>query len=453
MGPFLMRILALGLVAGAALAQGVQAWLERGERLLSEGAYAEAVAAFEEVLRQDYGQFQAHLGLGVALVRLGRLEEARFAFDQMTRVFPDRYEGHFNLGQVYLRLGEAGKAAEAFAKAAAIAPREEAYLAWSGALLQEGKAREAAAVLERGLSPERSPAYRLALAQALYAAGEREAAVPHLYAALNREPGRAEAWDLLARVLAEVGLTDRARREVERGLEAVQDPKGKALLLLRKGTLVEGPEPLWREALALDPDLWQAAYLLGRRRLEVGDLKEGLRWLQEAYAKGQDPEVALALAAAYLKAKDYANAYRYAKEAGPAGAFLQAQAAQGLGRRQEALKLLEGLASPQALALRGSLLLEEGQGEEAVAALQAAYEATRDPQVGVNLGAALVLVKRFGQAELVLREVLAKDASSAAAWYNLGLALRGLGRQAEADRALRQAAALGSREARALFGR
>lgn len=174
------------------------------------------MAAFEEVLRQDYGQFQAHLGLGVALVRLGRLEEARFAFDQMTRVFPDRYEGHFNLGQVYLRLGEAGKAAEAFAKAAAIAPREEAYLAWSGALLQEGKAREAAAVLERGLSPERSPAYRLALAQALYAAGEREAAVPHLYAALNREPGRAEAWDLLARVLAEVGLTDRARREVER---------------------------------------------------------------------------------------------------------------------------------------------------------------------------------------------------------------------------------------------
>ena len=55
--------------------------------------------------------------------------------------------------------------------------------------------------------------------------------------------------------------------------------------------------------------------------------------------------------------------------------------------------------------------------------------------------------------ELVLREVLAKDPSSAAAWYNLGLALRGLGRQAEADRALRQAAALGSREARALLGR
>ena len=51
------------------------------------------------------------------------------------------------------------------------------------------------------------------------------------------------------------------------------------------------------------------------------------------------------------------------------------------------------------------------------------------------------------------REVLAKDPSSAAAWYNLGLALRGLGRQAEADRALRQAAALGSREARALLGR
>lgn len=37
MGPFLMRILALGLVAGAALAQGVQAWLERGSASFRRG--------------------------------------------------------------------------------------------------------------------------------------------------------------------------------------------------------------------------------------------------------------------------------------------------------------------------------------------------------------------------------------------------------------------------------
>jgi Flp pilus assembly protein TadD len=163
--------------------------------------------------------------------------------------------------------------------------------------------------------------------------------------------------------------------------------------------------------------------------------------------------VALALAAAYLKLGDHKNAYRYAGEAGPPGTFLQAQAAYALGKKEEALKLLEGNETPEAQALRGSILLELGRAEEAVALLRPLYEAGRDPRVGSNLAAGLVALKRYGEAELVLREVLARLPREASAWYNLGLALKALGREGEAERALRQAAALGSKEAQGLLGR
>lgn len=442
---------ALPLLLGMGLALA-QAPLERAEALMRAGDYAQAVLAYEEALAQDYRRLEAHLGLGVALFRLGHLEEARFAFGQMIQVFPDRYEGHFNLGQVYLRLGRPKEAVEAFAKAVELKPTEEAYLGLAGALTQAGQFKEAAEALRRGLTPERTPAYRLALAQALYASGARAEAVPVLYGLLNQEPKTAEGWDLLARILAEEGLKERALRELDRGLRHVEG-KAKARLLLRKALLSPRPEPLLQEAYALDPTLWEAAFLLGQGRLAAGDAKGALTYLLSAYRVSPEPQVALALAGAYLRVGDPKNAYRYAEEAGPPGAFLQAQAAYALGRKAEALALLEGLGTPQAQALRGTLLLELARYEEAQGVLRPLYEAERDPQVGVNLAAALVGLRRFGEAELLLREVLGRFPRQAAAWYNLALALKGLGREAEAERALAQAAALGSQEARALLRR
>jgi tetratricopeptide (TPR) repeat protein len=123
---------------------------------------------------------------------------------------------------------------------------------------------------------------------------------------------------------------------------------------------------------------------LGQARLRAGDARGALTHLLAAYRASPEPEVALALAAAYLKLGDHKNAYRYAGEAGPPGTFLQAQAAYALGKKEEALKLLDGNETPEAQALRGSILLELGRAEEAVALLRPLYEAGRDPRWGAT---------------------------------------------------------------------
>ncbi len=434
------------------LALGFGKSLEEAQALLKEGQYAEASLAFEEILLKDYAQREAHLGLGVALFRAGRLEEARFAFQQMTLLFPEAYEAHYNLGQVLLRLGRFGEAASALRRAAELGGTEEAYLALAAALAQGGQAKEAAEALKQGLGPDRSPAYRLALAQALYGAGERAQAVPFLYEALNREPTLAPAWDLLARVLAEEGLKARALRELDRGLQAVKG-RDRALLLYRKAFLTDNPEPLLKEAYALDPGLWPAAYRLGELRLRARDYRGALDYLLAAHRMEPAPEVALALAGAYQALGDWARVYRYAGEAGPLGQVLKAQAAYRLGQKEEALKLLEGLDTPEALALKGSLFLERGEAQRALEALQRAYAQAPSPETGANLGAALVALGRLSEAETLLRGILAQNPRLAPAWYTLGLALRGLGRESEAQRAFRQASDLGLKEAQALLGR
>lgn len=423
--------------------------LEEAKAALEKGDYRQAALLFEEALAQDYTRPEAHLGLGVALFRLGRLEEARFAFSQMALLFPDRAEGFYNLGLVDLRLGRLEEAVEALSKAVSLAPTEEAYLALAEAQKGLGKPQEAAESLKKGFIPGRSPRYRLALARALFEAGRGAEGVPLLYEVLNRAPKEAQAWDLLAQILAKEGLKARALRELDRGLAQVEG-KDRALLLYRKG-LLSGDEGPLREALAQDPAFWPAAYLLGKRRLEGKNPKAALPFLLEAYQVSKEPEVALALAAAHLGLGEAEPAYRYAKEAGPMGGLLQAQAAYRLGRLEEAEALLKERSEPEARTLLGQVYLAIGRPEKAVEVLGPLYQAERAPEVGANLAAAYLALGRPSEAELLLREVLSRSERLAPAWYNLGIALRTLGREEEAMRAFRRAADLGYAPARALL--
>jgi tetratricopeptide (TPR) repeat protein len=93
----------------------VQALLTKGDLLTAQGRYDDAVAAFEQALRQaDRPAYRALAVANIAQAREdgGKLQEAETLYQQFLKDFPD----HFLTARMYLALGRVqqmqGKAAE-----------------------------------------------------------------------------------------------------------------------------------------------------------------------------------------------------------------------------------------------------------------------------------------------------------------------------------------------------
>lgn len=99
-------------------------------------------------------------------------------------------------------------------------------------------------------------------------------------------------------------------------------------------------------------------------------------------------------------------------------------------------------AAPESFRFLGDALFKLGRAEQAVTAYQEAWQQARDPVVANNLGAALAQLRRFQEAERLLREAAALDASYAQPWVNLAKVFLATGRPAEAGAALAKARTL-----------
>ncbi|WP_456410249.1 tetratricopeptide repeat protein [Oceanithermus sp.] len=450
-----------------------------GRAYLDAGRYDDAARVFEDLLALDYQNFQAHFGLGLALYRKGDLRGALFEFDQVTRLFPDRFEGWYNLAVAYADSGRWNEAATAFQRAIALGEEQKlapdvlrpAYLGLATAQRKLGKPDQAAQTLmvaAEKMGEDEEILYLIA--ENLSLAGKPKEAIPYLYKVLNKDRGNVAAVNLLADIFVGQGLMDRALRELDRSLEATQDPAIRANLLLKKAMLLKAIDPekaakLLEEASALDPRLWQAHYDLGSSWLRAGDPDRALRAFQKAYSVNPtEPKILVGLAAAYFQKQDYKQAYRYAQLAADssegavkADALLIAgKSAYRLGRYAEARALLlraVDLAPDRAdawlwLGLAAYALQDF---DTAVPALERAVQLDPSPVAKLNLGAAYLAVKRFSDAEQILTQVVLEDPENAEAWYNLGWALNALGRESEAQRAWKAALDLGYEPARSLI--
>jgi tetratricopeptide (TPR) repeat protein len=70
----------------------------RGNKLVAQGAYAEAVALFEEAVKLDSSNGEALNNLGSSLSQLGRFEEAEQCFREAIAAKPNFSDPHSNLG-------------------------------------------------------------------------------------------------------------------------------------------------------------------------------------------------------------------------------------------------------------------------------------------------------------------------------------------------------------------
>jgi len=473
------RLLVLiALIASLAWAQGtgtLEQKLEAAYQALEQGEYERAIPLFEDVVAEDYRNFSAHFGLGVAYLRSGRLKEALFEFRQLTQLYPNRYEAWYNLGVTLAELGDWQGAVDAFSRAIAIGLEKNlepeklrpAYLALAEAYRKLGNAESAAATLAQAY--QKLPGdteIALLLAESLIEVGRSDEAIPYLYDVLAKDRKNVGAVLLLADALADHGLYHRALKELDRALARTEDPKDRARLLYKKALVLaksgadqKEVEALIKQAIALDPELWQAHYDLGRMRLAVGDAKGALEaFTQAARANPEDPKVLLGLAAAYDALGKPKEAYALAQKALEKAKgreklealFLLGKSAAQLGLYEQAVEALKQVVAARPsdadawmwLGIAYYGLKDFGQAAQA---LERAAELDNRVEILEKLGAAYLAARRYADAEQVLSQVVKQDPSRAEAWYHLGWALKALGREAEAKRAWKKARELGYR--------
>lgn len=222
--------------------------------------------------------------------------------------------------------------------------------------------------------------------------------------------------------------------------------------------------PLYRKLADALPEVADVHCNLGAVLNALGQPGEAMAALRRALAA--DPMHALAqrnLAGLLEAAGAYDEAVEHYQEA----AFIEPEsldAVRGLGcalnlagRPDEARDVLQRALTlaPQDAQTHfylGNCLAQSGEHELAVRHLDTAYRLTGDVRAGGNLANALIETGAAGQAEAVLRQVLAADGGYAPAWNGLGGVLLKQERLAEAHQALTRAVELAPDFAEAMHG-
>jgi len=241
-----------------------------GLKALDEKRYPAAIEAFQKAIAADPKDYAAHFNLALAYSLLDRNGEAAAEYRQTLMLKPDLYEAELNLGIVLLKEKKPGDAAPLLAKAASEKPKEfRPNFYYGEALLQSGDLDKAESAFQTTLSI--NPKYagaEMGMAEALLKQKRLDDAAPHFRKAAELDPAYRDALLELA--------------------QAYEDAKQP-----------EQAIPIYQQF----PDNPGAQEHLGQLLLSSGKPDEAVTRLEAAVAKSPTTANRVALAEAYLKAK------------------------------------------------------------------------------------------------------------------------------------------------------
>ncbi len=459
----------------------------RGLRAFQNGRFAEAEQAFRALLKLTPGDTQALEMLAAALDSEQKFEQAERCYEEALRKAPRSVSLLNNLGNHYMSRGDPEQARSAFARVIAIdAAHQNANLQLARIAADRRQGEEALARL--GHISQTEPAIELLRAEALYWAGQREAALGLVF----RVEGGGEdpAVEFTAGLaLARMEQYDRAEAAFTRVLQSVPTDFDALLNLGRAASLAGHPERAeraLRAALQQRPGAVDALYELGCVRSASGSYVEAIVLLGDAAKRApQRADVVLALARAFEDAGYFGDAaLAYDRYVALRPGDDEARRDRGLAYGRTGLRLDEGKAelkwylgkhprdaeahydlallysvrdTDQALEevskvialardflpahyLRGVLLHDAGRSTEALEELRLVVERRPEEVLALDqLGKVYLALDRPKEAEPVLRCALARAPEDSSVLLHLGRALVELGREEEAERLLTRA--------------
>ena len=231
----------------------VSALMRRAQRSIEAGDPEQAKELYQQVIRQNAANAEAHANLGVAYEQLGRGDLAEAMFRKALQLDPDSADAHLNLG---LKLAERGRFEEALERLSEAARR----------------------------APDHAAA-RQGLAMVLTRLNRAVDAVPHFEFVLERNPGSEDAHLNLGIALAEGGRKERALESFLAAGRIAPDSfrphYNVGRVLGNLGRAAEATEAL-EKAVALNPAFAPALQLLGAMHRSQGRVDRAVALLTRA---------------------------------------------------------------------------------------------------------------------------------------------------------------------------
>lgn len=155
--------------------QDADEWLKLGNAHASQAQFAEALAAYQTVLRIKPDKAAAYTNIGVVYYQTGKFDEAMQQMQQALELDPGDAETYYMLGATYIQQQKLDEAEKAFNKAIELKPDlAAAYTGLGNVQLARKDAAAAITTLQKAttLQPDQAEAW-LALGQAYATQGSK----------------------------------------------------------------------------------------------------------------------------------------------------------------------------------------------------------------------------------------------------------------------------------------
>ena len=294
--------------------ENLQLRLLYAQLLLKQEAFAEAEKQLRRILERQPGHPDALYAYALVNLQKGDIREARRALLRLLKQPKWRSEAYYYLGRIALRQKDVQQAVEWFDKIKEGRLAFDARLNAALALAQINKIDEALQRLDQLADryPQRRLQIHLIRAEILTRAREYAAAFEALSEALADFPANPDLLYARALVAEQMGNPQQAIVDLRAALEKrPDDPNTLNALgytLLEYGGPLEEARELLEKAIRLKPDDAAVLDSYGWLQLKLGNFSEALQYLQQAYAKSPDLEIAYHLGEVYWALKRFDKA-------------------------------------------------------------------------------------------------------------------------------------------------
>ena len=267
--------------------------------LVGAKRYDDARQRFEEVLKISPDSPDAVFSIGVLALQQNDLAEAEKQFNRVLAMpSTDKNYAHFFLGQI---AEERKQDTEALAHYAQVAGGEhyvQARLRGARLLVDQGKFDEGRRQLSSAKASSAEERVQLAIAEAglLRDAKQPKAAFDLLESLLAKQPEQADLLyesALLAEKLGNIELMERRLRKlIELRPDSAQAYNALGYSLADRNLRLKEARELIEKALTLSPEDYFILDSMGWVLYRQGDLPAALGYLEKAFARKDDPEIA-----------------------------------------------------------------------------------------------------------------------------------------------------------------